>query len=174
MKVINFFAEPSAGKSTTAAGLFFLMKRAGYNVELVNEYAKDLVWQERNKTFSDQLYITAKQNHKLEVLRNKMDYVITDSPLLLGLIYGQKTNLPSFNIYLKDLFNTYDNTNIVLSRSKPYNPWGRNETEEQAVAVRIKILDMLETFGLPYLYERADDEAPQNIFNKLNLTKQKV
>jgi len=39
-KVINLFAGPGAGKSTTAAGLFAEMKRANVDVELVTEYVK--------------------------------------------------------------------------------------------------------------------------------------
>ena len=79
MKVINLFGEPSVGKSTTAAGLFFAMKTLGYKVELVNEYAKMCVWEDRISTLDDQLYITAKQNHQLERLRSKVDYAITAS-----------------------------------------------------------------------------------------------
>jgi ATP:corrinoid adenosyltransferase len=66
MKVINIFAGPCAGKSTTAAGLFYLMKVSGYNVELVTEYAKDMTWEGRHNILGDQLYILAKQNRRLE------------------------------------------------------------------------------------------------------------
>ncbi len=38
------FGGPGTGKSTSAAGLFFKMKLAQMEVELVTEYAKDLVW----------------------------------------------------------------------------------------------------------------------------------
>lgn len=172
MKVINFFAEPSAGKSTTAAGLFFLMKRAGLNVELVNEYAKTLVWSGRIKTFSDQLYITAKQNHKLEMLRGQVDYVISDSPLILGIVYKGQNTVPSFNSLVKETFDTYDNFNIFLSRSKKYNPIGRNENEEQAKSVREKIEKALNDFGVPFVSEIANDDAPKRIFQKYFLTKE--
>ncbi len=33
--VINFFAGPGSGKSTTAAGVFFTLKTAGQKAELV-------------------------------------------------------------------------------------------------------------------------------------------
>lgn len=39
--VINIFGAPGAGKSTTAAALFALMKLEGYKVELATEHAKD-------------------------------------------------------------------------------------------------------------------------------------
>ena len=89
MKVINLAGQPSAGKSTTAAGLFYLMKHAGLNVELIDEYAKQMTWEKRFGTIADQLYILAKQNSKLERLRGQVDYVISDSPLFLGRIYNQ-------------------------------------------------------------------------------------
>ena len=148
------------------------MKRAGYNVELVNEYAKTLVWSERIKTFSDQLYITAKQNHKLEMLRGQVDYVITDSPLILGIVYKGKNTVPSFNNLVIETFNSYDNFNIFLTRSKKYNPIGRNETEEQAKLVREKIHKALGDFQIPFVSEVADDKAPKRIFDKYFLTKE--
>ena len=85
MKIINLIGEPSAGKSTIAAELFAKMKKAGYNVELVTEYAKDMVWENRNEMFSHQDYIFAKQNRRLARLNGKVDYVITDAPLILSL-----------------------------------------------------------------------------------------
>ena len=47
MKVINLFGGPGCGKSTTAADLFARMKLRGLSVELVTEYAKDVVWDEK-------------------------------------------------------------------------------------------------------------------------------
>lgn len=41
LKVISLWAGPGAGKSTTAAALFNLMKRERFEVELVTEVAKD-------------------------------------------------------------------------------------------------------------------------------------
>ena len=35
MKVINLWGSPGSGKSTVAAGLFYRMKMADYNVELI-------------------------------------------------------------------------------------------------------------------------------------------
>lgn len=172
MTVINLFAESGAGKSTTAAGLFFLMKRAGYNVEFATEYAKQLVWEERFKDFSDQLYITAKQNHKLHVLKHKVDYVITDSPLLLGLVYQE--NSPE-NFYLKamilKLFGSYQNINFLLKRSKEYKQLGRNETEAEAADVRERLVKLMDTIKLPYTSLDANDNAPENIFKHLGLDK---
>ncbi len=167
MKVINLFAGPGTGKSTTAAGLFFLMKHAGYNVELINEFAKQLVWQERHRTFSDQYYISAKQNHKLEVLRDKVDYVITDSPLPLSLVYAPKKYFGNFRNMLMEIFNSYDNINYFLNRTKPYNPIGRNQTEEEERGVVEQVNQMLKNNNISYYVVNADQQAPQVIYDHI-------
>ena len=60
MKVINFFGGPGVGKSTAACDLFVAMKKAGYKVEYVDEYAKEKTYEKEFKKLDDQLYILAK------------------------------------------------------------------------------------------------------------------
>jgi len=62
--VINLIGSPGVGKSTFASYLFFKLKNYGFNCELVSEFAKELVWEERNETFKDELYIFGKQQHR--------------------------------------------------------------------------------------------------------------
>ena len=88
MKVLNIWGGPGIGKSTTAAGLFYEMKKLGLNVELVQEYAKDAVWEKRHNILDDQIYIFAKQQRRIARLaEHNIDWVITDSPIPLGLVY---------------------------------------------------------------------------------------
>ena len=44
--VINLFAGPGVGKSTTAARVFAELKLKGVNCEMALEFAKDKVWEE--------------------------------------------------------------------------------------------------------------------------------
>lgn len=169
MIVINLFAGPGAGKSTTAAGLFFLMKQAGFKVELVHEYAKQMVWEERQNILTDQLYLTAKQNRCLERLRNKIDFVITDSPLLLGRIYASPDYYTAYKTLLLQLWHSYDNVNFFLKRLKPYVPLGRNQSECQAVQLDIAIELMMGDLGLKWTNIDADQKAPPMIFDVLEL-----
>jgi hypothetical protein len=171
MKVINLFAGPGSGKSTTAAGLFFLLKSAGSNSELVTEFAKQLVWQERHATFSDQLYILAKQNHKLNVLRGKVEFAVTDSPLLLSNIYAPKEYIGGFDVLVSNTFDSYDNLNFFIRRVKPYNPVGRNQDEAGAKDIDVVIKNYLDIRGIRYLEIDGDKNAPQRIFDCLGLTK---
>ena len=69
MKVINLFGGPGSGKSTTAASVFSKLKIMGYNVELVTEFAKDMVWEQHDSIFDNQLLIFAEhKNLKVELL----------------------------------------------------------------------------------------------------------
>ena len=147
MKVINMFAGPGAGKSTLAAGLFYEMKKRGFLVELVTEYAKEKVWENSIETMSDQLYMLSKQNRKLERLRGKVDYVITDSPLLLGGHYGKKYGLhPEIVVPLSRLiYETYDNLEFFIKRSKPFDPRGRLGSERNAIQDDKEILEVLKS-----------------------------
>lgn len=164
MKVINIFGGPGSGKSTTAAGLFYNMKLAGKNVELVTEFAKDLVWDGRLSSLLDsQEYIFAEQNHRLHRLRGKVDYVITDSPLLLSLVYATANDtagqlqrweaLDAFRVFVREVVRTYDNINFLLTRPNTYQQVGRAHTLEQANEVDQKILDCLDTFAKYQAFE---------------------
>ena len=119
MRVINLFGSPGAGKSTTAAGLFFLMKSDNKfvdSVELVTEFAKDLVYAERFKELEgdNQLYITAKQYSRLHRLKNQVDYAITDSPIIQSLMYTPENYFSSFGPFLRELFDSFDNRTRFL------------------------------------------------------------
>jgi len=167
MKVINLFAGPGAGKSTTAAGLFFFMKLAGRNVELVTEVAKDATWEEHHFLLGDQYAITGEQNRRLSRLIGKVDYVITDSPLLLGLAYLPENYVPSFPRYLQELFMSYDNINFWINRIKPYNKVGRNQTAEEAAGKDLQILGFMNALKLNYTSVDGNAEAPLTIMRQI-------
>ena len=84
MKVINIFGAPGAGKSTTASGLFYEMKKHWIECEYIQEFAKELVWSDSTHLLSQQNYIFAEQERRLNRLNQKIDVAISDSPLILS------------------------------------------------------------------------------------------
>jgi hypothetical protein len=169
MKIINLFGGPGIGKSTSAAGLFHLMKLQSMEVELVTEYAKDLFWSERGMMFTEQDYIFAKQNHRLRRLRGKVDWVVTDSPIILGHFY-MPDDFPGkehFCSFVNEMFNSYSNINILLTRDNEYNPNGRNQTEDEAIEIDKNIVNFLTANGVPYWTVPANKNAPMTIFNNI-------
>ena len=136
--VINLFGGPGCGKSTTMARLFADLKTRGYNVEMVSEFAKDLVYEQRQETMKDELYIFAKQHHRLFRVCDKVDIIVTDRPILLTNIYAE-LYLPDDD-YRRDLtrlvrttFDNFNNLNIVLNREGiEYKTEGRLQDLEQS------------------------------------------
>lgn len=141
--VVNLFAGPGTGKSTTMAHLFAELKWAGIDCEMVTEYAKDKVWEGSEHILDNQYYVSGKQYHKLRRLVGKVDVVITDSPILLGIIYGP--NEPKeFGDLLEKYNAQFNNFNIFLNRVKEYNPNGRLQKNiEEATKKDNEIKSML-------------------------------
>lgn len=145
MKVINLFAGPGCGKSTLAAGVFHQLKLRGINCELVTEFAKDLTWEDAQYNRLCQPYVFGVQYLRLKRLEGKVDYAITDSPLLLSVHYGGRETW-SFRRMVRDYFHSFHNLNyrVLRPQDRPYQPIGRNQTEQEAEAVHEDILYMLD------------------------------
>lgn len=174
MKVVNLFAGPGAGKSTTAAGLFSLMKNFGIKAELVTEFAKDLTYEGRDVALSHQLYVLGEQFHRLARLRSKVDYVITDAPLLHSVIYAE---LVVQGDRLRNAvqeaawaaFHDFDNANFFLIRTKPYAAYGRVQTEHQARLIDADLKHFLTKHDVDHATLPGDREAPARIYRQLGL-----
>lgn len=154
--VINLFGGSGCGKSTTAALLFARMKLNGFHVELVREYVKYWAWNDRKVREWDQLYLLGKQSAYESMLYGKVDYIVTDSPILLAGIY-QEYRSEGKDKYVGNAAKAFMShaqrcgvsyMNFVLERTKPFDPRGRWETEEQAKDVDIFVRNYLfETDG---------------------------
>lgn len=150
MKIVNFLGGPCSGKSTIVYGLSNLMKSKGYNMEFVHEYAKGLTWEKRPNCLADQFYVNANQNHLFHRCKGEVDWVLTDTCLLLGLIYAPDDYYKTFEPFLLDVFNSYDNINVFVDRPDYYTEIGRNQTKEEAIEVDNKTLALLNDNNIPY------------------------
>ena len=165
--IINLFGAPGAGKSTGAAYVFAKLKMSGIKAELVTEVAKDLTWDENETLLSSQDYVFAAQHHRIRRLIDKVDVVVTDSPLLLSAIYEKPDMFPrSFRDFVCDMFDQYENLNFFVRRVKPYVPVGRNQTEQQSDVIADKILDLL---GDDYYEVDGDLNGYEKIFEAVKL-----
>lgn len=160
-KIINLFGGPAIGKSTQAAGLYYEMKKEGYNVEMPYEFPKLQAWERNVYAVKDQFYITANQHRNISRLYGQVDYIIVDSPILFGLIYKDRYNdvleYPSmfyghtFDEFIVDLHSRYDSLNIVLEReSSLYQNDGRFQNLEESIQIDKEIIGMLERYEVEY------------------------
>jgi nicotinamide riboside kinase len=151
---INLFGGPSVGKSTAAAELFSRFKKQGKSVELVTEFAKDLVWENRQSTLEIQPYVSMKQFRNLARLKGKVDYVITDSPIIKDSVYARRYAPELPQDYHNLLFflheNLGDSINILLTREHRYDSEGRYQTEDQAIEIDRELLFLLELHDIDY------------------------
>lgn len=182
--IVNLYAGPGTGKSTTAAQVFALLKQMQVNTELCHEFAKDLTWEQRNKALSFQPYVAGKQMYRIWRLFGEVDVVINDSPILLcGYIYGEEGVSKAFLDHILDIHNSWNTLDIFLDRNpyRKYNTKGRNQTEEEAITVDGKILQMLLTTNTPYEVvpvsgtDRHAHQIVQKIFERMpNLAEQRT
>lgn len=169
-KIINIFGGPGIGKSTVAAGLFHLMKTRQIDVELVTEYAKDLVWEGREAFLRepDQLYIFAQQYRRISRLIGKVEYAITDSPIFLSIVYPPIDPHDFMEPFILDVWNTFNNENFVLRRSTNYIDEGRAHSEDESNELDEKIRHNLNSNRISYTEVDVHNETPTTIFKLLN------
>ena len=147
--VVNLLGGPGVGKSTLTAAIFAKLKDHDVECEMASEFAKELVWEQRNETFKDELYIFAKQAHRLFRLNGKVDVIVTDRPLILTCLYA--TDDEKLCEFCFDRFSRYNNLNYLLTREKQYNPNGRNQTEDEAKKLDDETKKKLNAYGVLYV-----------------------
>lgn len=158
--IINLFGAPSAGKSTGAAYVFSKLKMSGINAELITEFAKDKTWEHNMEALKNQAYIFGNQYYRISRCAEKVDVIVTDSPLPLSIVYNTDINLGNkFNEVVLNVFKSFNNLNFYIQRIKSYNPVGRNQSEEESNQLNGPILNLLLNNYLPYKQVNGDEEG---------------
>ena len=160
--VVNFYGGPSCGKTTAALELTAALKKAGYNVEYVSEFAKDLVLENKSDLLKDQKYVTDGQYNRLDRIRNSADVIVTDSPVLLGLVYGKYNGISDeYAKKIRSYYDSFDNFNMFVERPKnaTFQTEGRVHDESQSVKLDGEIKDMLGEQKVFYGGYKRDDIA---------------
>jgi len=170
---VNFFAGAGAGKSTMATTLHSILKMHNINSEYTGEYAKDLAWEGRLALRKNGLKIFAEQHNKQFRLYGQVDCIISDSPLLLTIVYRESMDTLLNALALQE-FRKYDNLNFYVTRVKPYIPKGRKETAKGASKIDVKVLDMLKNEQIPFEEVEGTAEGANHVIvivlKKLNVS----
>ena len=151
MLVVNLLGGPGCGKSTLAAHVFAELKWDDINCELVTEAAKDAAWEGHLRLFEyGQLLFFGEQYRRLRRLDGQVDVVVTDSPLILELVYANNDSIPSFLKTILEAHNSFDNLNFLVRRVKEYIKVGRNNEDSEARQLDSLIEDMLQENRMRY------------------------
>ena len=155
-KIINLVGGPGVGKSTIAASVFSNLKQHHIECELAIEYAKEMIWEESLKTLDDQIYVFAKQHHRQFRLLGKVEYIITDSPIVLSVLYDKNSSKGLYNL-IKERFECFDNINYLIRRGTIYQPNGRIQTEDEAKRIDANVISLLDDMNIKYTQVSTND-----------------
>lgn len=159
--VVNLFAGPGAGKSTMGAAIFSELKFRGVETELIQEFAKDLVWEDRLGALSGQVYVLGKQYHRLQRVSGQVEVIVMDTSLLNSIFYKPEDLPSSFEDFVLDLYRSFNNLNIFIDRKKLYVASGRLETYKEALEKDREIRSFLNTLKIPYhTFDGLKQEVP--------------
>ncbi len=175
--VINILGGPGVGKTTVASELFSVLKKKNKDVEIVSEFAKELVWEKRTEAFNVRLYMHAEQNHRLMMMNGNLDYIITDSPLILTSVYNhfymEDKHTKDYNDMIDNVvietWNLYNNITFLLNRTVNYETNGRRESEEEAQMIDSKTMEYIKEHNIPTIVISDRDKAVEEILKALNL-----
>jgi len=164
---VNFYAGPGAGKSTVAASVFAELKKNHVNCELITEFAKRKVWEGNIECLNNQLYITAKQQYLMWTVSKHVDVIVTDSPLLLGCIYGNDELL---NKIIMREYDKYNNIDIFLRRNTdvPYQSNGRMQSLDEAIDKDNEIFDIITNINPNVISKTVSNNVAFEIYSYLS------
>lgn len=134
--VINLIGGPGVGKSILAADTFSAVKREGITCDVSWEYIKRKLREKAVKVVESQIYLFGKQQFQLFTMKDEVDVIITDSPLILNCIYD-KSQCPLLKALVLKEYNTYNNLLYFIERNEEvaYETEGRYQDLEGARAV---------------------------------------
>ena len=153
------------------------------DVELTFEFPKIVAWEENFSAIKDQFYITANQHRNISRLYGKVDYIIVDSPIILGLVYKERYNdIPeypatfydeTYDNFILSLFKKYNSINIFLNRNdETYDQNGRFQDLIESKQIDEEIKQKLISNNIDFIEFNVNQETSLDIFNYI--TKNKI
>ena len=148
--VINLIGGPGSGKSTAAAELFASLKKAGRSCEVAWEFSKDKLFEESLRVLDDQIYIFGKMYHKIYRLLDKVEFIITDSPLPISLYYNKEES-QYFDKFIVEQYNKFNILMYFIERDDShYETVGRTQTFEESKEIDKNIIQLLRKYDIPF------------------------
>ena len=144
------------------------MKINKMKVEIVTEFAKELVFERRENVFGDQNYIFAEQTRRIKRLEDhQLDFVITDSPMPLPVFYDDRVDSHHFPAFVFSEFNKFNNVNYLLRRRHTFEVFGRRHNENDAIRIDQELEQFLIDNNVDYTAVDAHPTTPEIILQDI-------
>lgn len=151
--VVNLYAGPGAGKTTSAWEIASRLKKENITTEYVPEYAKELVWENNVRlldgSLQSQMHLFEEQNWRLQRLQGKVSVAVTDSPIMLSLIYGKEIT-PALSQQILHAYHGYNNFDMFIQRGTHFEQAGRIHDLTESKAIDSQIHALLQENGIFY------------------------
>lgn len=148
---VSLIGGPGTGKSILSKELFAAIKRKYITCEESPEYIKKKLREQALKAVQSQIYIFAKQQFQQFTLKNTVEVVVTDSPILLSPIYDE-TKCKHLRELALNEYKKYNNLMYYIERDSnaSYEQEGRYQDLDGAKKVDMKIKRFLKLYKIKY------------------------
>jgi len=175
--VVNLIGGPGCGKSIMAAKLFEKLKLKYISCDISMEYIKRKLREKALKVIESQIYIFGKQQFQLFTMKDEVEVIITDSPLILSAIYD-KTQCKHLKALILKEFKAYKNFTYFIERddSVEYEQEGRYQDLKGAKEVDRSVKKFMDDHKIPYkivngIGKQSRKEIIQDILKELGRNK---
>lgn len=173
--IVNLMGGPGVGKSILASEIWAKLKRMGITSEVSWEYIKRKLREKAEKAVANQIYLFGKQQFLLFSLKDEVDVIVTDAPLLL-FTYYDKTKCEFLKNIVINEYNKYNNLLYFIDRdlSAIYETEGRYQNLVEAKIVDTEMKQMLldnniEFKTLTGIGQTTLDKILQDIMDKIKI-----
>ena len=155
---VNVFGGPGSGKSTMAYAVAAELKARGYTAECVGEVIKDCIYDaargdDEAKRLLDgsvesQEELYRRQSAREHRLDGLVQFVVTDSPSVLGLAYlagdADEDRAARLAMLAQDEFDAQASVNVIVARDGAYDPRARLHDEAEAARLDADVRSLVE------------------------------
>lgn len=174
---IAILGAPGSGKTTLSAGLLYHCKLMSLKVDWVPEVAKWHFYRGADMTSLEFEFQKFKEQLELEsIFPENLDILICEAPMIISAVYasfyhGDHSQIAEefFNLAKQNL-SRYSHY-VVLKKSEEYEEFGRHQSEDEALAIHNRTIEILDRLGVAYtVYEQGLNQLPQKILSDIGVT----